>query len=247
MDRPSVLSSFFRDSNCVDQHNHVRQHELGLEKKWVTHNCWFRLTTSKIGLDVTDTWQLMRHHRLFELGFKNQFKENDNKDVPIKALAGQLAAQLLKRANKIEDELVESRKKRGRFVDGSDEEEGEGIDQDGIEESESIDEVNDKEGHGLTFETKIGRKIKGCKLITTYKDGNGNLHTLCKFPVIQTGRNMKKRSRIQSCKTCGKESTFFCFECQKAFCYCEDDNAKGHGRRCFKHHVPSRTSSRFST
>ena len=26
VDRPMMLSTFFRDSNCVDQHNHARQH-----------------------------------------------------------------------------------------------------------------------------------------------------------------------------------------------------------------------------
>ena len=188
----------------------------------------------------------MRHHRLFELGFKNRFKDSDDKEVPIKQLAGQLAAQLLKKASMIENEEADSRKRRIQYVATSDDEEG-GIDEDGTETNDSINEVEDKKGHGLTFTTKIGRKIKGCKLITTYKDGNGKLHTLCKFPVIQTGKNMKKRSRVQNCSACGKESTFFCLECQKAYCYCEDDNSNGHGRRCFKHHVPSRTSSRFST
>ena len=233
-----VISTFFRDSNCVDQHNHVRQFELGLEKKWVTHNCWFRLTTSKIGIDVTDTWQLMKHHRLFPFGLKQQYREHDDGDVPIRTMAGHLAAQLLKKASMMENATV-SRKRVMSLTDNSDSEEG------GVDANESIYEVNDKDG--LTYTTKAGKHIDGCKVISTFKDGNGQLHTLCKFPVVQTGKRLKKRARVQNCSTCSKESTFFCFECEKAFCYSEDNNTKGHGRRCFKHHVPSRSSSRFST
>ena len=32
VDRPDVISCFFKDSNCVDKHNQARQFELGLEK-----------------------------------------------------------------------------------------------------------------------------------------------------------------------------------------------------------------------
>ena len=55
VDRPHVISSFFRDANGVDRHNHMCQLELALEKKWVTYNPWFRLATTLIGISVTDT------------------------------------------------------------------------------------------------------------------------------------------------------------------------------------------------
>ena len=41
VDRPQVISNFFCDSNCVDSNYHARQFELALEKKWVTHDCFF--------------------------------------------------------------------------------------------------------------------------------------------------------------------------------------------------------------
>ena len=41
--RPDVLSQYFSYSNAIDRHNQVRQHFLGLERRWRTTNCWFRL------------------------------------------------------------------------------------------------------------------------------------------------------------------------------------------------------------
>ena len=64
MDRPDVVSKFFRDSNIVDKHNQSRQFDLALEKKWVTTNPFFCLITTIIGIAVTDTW-LIACHQIF--------------------------------------------------------------------------------------------------------------------------------------------------------------------------------------
>jgi hypothetical protein len=58
--RPQVISTYFKYSNCVDLHNQVRQHSLALEKKWITQDCYFRLYTTHIGMNLTDTWKIMR-------------------------------------------------------------------------------------------------------------------------------------------------------------------------------------------
>ena len=112
---------------------------------------------------------------------------------------------------------------------------------DEIHSSSSVDGVYDGE---YSFITSVGNRIDKCREVMTCKDGNGCNHSLCKFPVIQTGEKMKKRSKVQNCSICSKETTFFCFQCQKAYCYSFSD--KGHGRKCFMDHVPSRTSSRLS-
>ena len=44
-----------------DKHNHARQHELRLEKYWITTDCWFRIITTVIGITVTDCWKAYRH------------------------------------------------------------------------------------------------------------------------------------------------------------------------------------------
>ena len=43
VDRPEVISDFFQAANVIDTANHVRQYELALEKKWCTHDPYFRL------------------------------------------------------------------------------------------------------------------------------------------------------------------------------------------------------------
>ena len=58
VDRPDVISRFFKDSNKVDKHNQSRQYDLALGKKWVTDDCWFHMATTYLGIGVTDTWKL---------------------------------------------------------------------------------------------------------------------------------------------------------------------------------------------
>ena len=57
VNRPQVISNYFKRSNAIDSHNHVCQFELKLEKYWVTANCWFRIFTTILGMPVTDCWK----------------------------------------------------------------------------------------------------------------------------------------------------------------------------------------------
>ena len=59
--RPAVISKYFRDSNVIDSHNQSRQFELALEKRWITHDCWFRFDTTLLGMTVTDCWRAFKH------------------------------------------------------------------------------------------------------------------------------------------------------------------------------------------
>lgn len=90
VERPQVISNYFKHSNAVDKHNHARQFELQLEKYWVTTNCWFRVITTIIGITVTDCWKAFRHAKkgskvtisefadslAYEL-LNNSFEQND--------------------------------------------------------------------------------------------------------------------------------------------------------------------------
>lgn len=60
--RPEIISRYFESSNCIDCHNQSRQHDLALEECWVTTDPYFRLSTTIIGLTVTDSWKLTRYH-----------------------------------------------------------------------------------------------------------------------------------------------------------------------------------------
>lgn len=94
VDRPDVISKYFAGSNAVDKHNHVRQFELGLEKCWITHNPYFRLFTTLLGINVVDCWKLSSYHGLFQGYQSNQYTAGENA-VPIKKFASILAKQLL--------------------------------------------------------------------------------------------------------------------------------------------------------
>jgi hypothetical protein len=64
IDRPDVISRFFKDSNIIDMHNQVRQDELGLEKSWVSTDGYFRNATTLIGINVVDCWKLAQYHKV---------------------------------------------------------------------------------------------------------------------------------------------------------------------------------------
>ena len=59
--RPAVISDYFSSSNMIDLHNQSRQFDLGLERKWVTQDGWFRIATSIIGITIVDCWKAYRH------------------------------------------------------------------------------------------------------------------------------------------------------------------------------------------
>jgi hypothetical protein len=82
--RPDVISKYFGDSNVIDSHNQARQGVLKLEKRWITHDCWFRIDTTIIAMTVTDCWR----------AFKHAFADSANKknaEMPIKVFADYLA------------------------------------------------------------------------------------------------------------------------------------------------------------
>ena len=60
--RPKILNTYFEGANMIDRHNHYRQGVLSLEEKWVTTNGHFRILTTLIGMNVTDTFLLAKHH-----------------------------------------------------------------------------------------------------------------------------------------------------------------------------------------
>ena len=60
--RPQAIAGYFLDANKVDIHNQARQHDLHLEKCWVTRCGFFRLATTLFGMCVVDAWKTYRHH-----------------------------------------------------------------------------------------------------------------------------------------------------------------------------------------
>lgn len=56
--RPAIISAYFESSNVVDLLNHMRQRELGLEKKWIVkaaeHAPQLRISAAVIGVSLVD-------------------------------------------------------------------------------------------------------------------------------------------------------------------------------------------------
>ena len=69
--RPHMLSEYFKESNQIDKHNHVRQSQLAIEKHVITTCGYFRLWCTYLGITITDSWTLYRHG----LGDKSPNKE----------------------------------------------------------------------------------------------------------------------------------------------------------------------------
>ena len=59
--RPQIISTYFDNSDKVDAHNHARQYQLALEKRWVTRCAWFRINTTFIGITLTDAWKCAKY------------------------------------------------------------------------------------------------------------------------------------------------------------------------------------------
>ena len=81
--RPEVVSKFYKHSNSVDVHNHLRQACLKLEKKWVTLDCWFRVTTTLIGMSVVDCFRLSKFHIFLPQGRVQNLIDEDLEDIDI--------------------------------------------------------------------------------------------------------------------------------------------------------------------
>jgi len=94
VDRPSVISHFFGDSNTIDSYNKAWQANLALEKKWLTMDPWFRLTTTLIGINVTDAWKLASFHGIIKFS-----KKDPEKMMTITRFAGVLGWQLIHNAS----------------------------------------------------------------------------------------------------------------------------------------------------
>ena len=239
VDRPQAISDFFSNSNSIDKNNHARQSELALEEKWVTQNCYFRLVTTLVGLNVTDAWMLMHHHNLYDIDVKNRYTTCEQRKVPIKPFAGMLSGQLLHMATQLEvAEDARLKRTRNDFDNANDS--SFDTDEEGIDDATNNDQ--DYNNQYVTFDDGKGRILKYCTIVRDVTDGNGNNHQIAKFPVM-IGKNNRRRGMVKQCQVCKKLTTCFCVKCMTPFCHSITNK---HSRGCFIDHIPGRTSSRNS-
>ena len=61
--RPEFITQYYAACTLIDDHNHLRQGLLRLEKVWPTQDPWFRLFTSLMGIVTVDLFLLVKHLR----------------------------------------------------------------------------------------------------------------------------------------------------------------------------------------
>ena len=113
--------------------------------------------------------------------------------VPIKSLAGALAAQLLKLADiEGEQERIVYKRKFSVLDQSSSEDSSTSTITLPWDENQDIRKEDEDEDVGVTYIMMSGKRIEGCTPVEEFVDGNGKVHTLSKFPIVQTG--MKKKN-----------------------------------------------------
>ena len=84
--RPEIVHAFYDLAPLVDEHNQQRQGILGLERKWLTKNCWSRLNTTVLGQSVVDLQRYVRAMRKIERkdNMTRPWMEMEWKDVDLR-------------------------------------------------------------------------------------------------------------------------------------------------------------------
>ena len=191
----------------------------------MSHDPYFRIITTLIGLNVTDTWMIMNHHDLFSSSMSKHYETTNSRKVPIKAFAGMLAGQLIEMSYNMEED-----------EDGNDDM--------GEEENINHDSETDMEEQpDIQFKDRCGNIVPNCIHVKDYYDGNGSIHVLARFPV-RIMKNNRKRGMVKLCNHCKKQTTCFCFTCMKPLCH---SYMHMHTRSCFKDHLPTRASDRVNS
>jgi hypothetical protein len=224
VDHPSVISHFFGDSNTIDSHNQAWQANLALEKKWLTKDPWFRLTTTLIGINVTDAWKLASFH-----GIINFSKKDPEKMMTITRIAGVLGWQLIHIASTLTQPASFS-----CFAS--------------INTSDvncplvSVSIPPNSKCSSLTCSDVPDGIVPICSIA----DANGLMHLMVKLP-LKKGSSGRKRTLARMCKLCKAKNihhyvTFNCYTCGLSASYCSPDDK--HERDCFLLHVKAIKRSR---
>jgi hypothetical protein len=218
VDRPEVVSKFFASSNVIDTHNQLRQDLLQLEKTWLTKNPYFRLSTTLIGINVTDTFLLANHHKVI-----NVYSDptTGKRKISIQRFAGMLAYQLIKQAKRLGTAPP-------RFLP----------EQDSPPDTIPLCSVSDPSRVGTISDLSSDfATLTDKQTIRSLQDANGKSHYLIKYDITKdpSGRSRCKKRKCKLCYENGKrrDVSFYCITCGEGFSFC----TKGDGRDCFKSHV----------
>jgi hypothetical protein len=215
-------------------HNHARQALLGLEKKWATQNCWFRLNCTFIGITVTDAWKAFKigapvhiknEKEISVIDFtervvwdclNNKFDDSNQSDGRVYNDLSPMTGSDLKRAPHQEDN-ESSTNKKPRAID---------MDEDPHAES------SHGPGGGLCEISLAAGSVKTSFSPLTVESVG---HSKWKTPVLPGNTRAKRLA----CRICKKLTSLKCIQCDHSFC----DDGSGTGgklRFCWSNHQDRR-------
>jgi hypothetical protein len=183
VDRPEVISNFFASSNIIDTHNQLRQDLLQLEKKWLTKNPFFCLSTMLIGVNVTNTFLLANHHKVINISNSTIGKQK----ISIRRFAGIISNQLIAHARRLSASS-------SRFLPDS--------------PLDIIPIVSNKDSSksGVSDLSSELYTLSKKRAVRSLQDANGKTHYLVKFDITKdpSGRSRCKKRKCKLCYEGGK-------------------------------------------
>ena len=237
VERPAVLSDFFEHSNTIDRHNQSRQYDLALEKSWVTKDCFFRLSTTLIGIHVTDAWKLADYHKIIN------FSKKEEKKMPISMFVGILGWQLVHNAPFLSHSVSVS-----RFASPA-------IAHQGVPIPAVTVGLTSLDGSGFSGNvlSSVSDQNSPPKVVVpfrTLKDVNDRDHHLMKLPLTadKSGKRCTQARQFMNCKKQGirHDVVYYCFTCGLSANFCCPDEYQT-SRDCVKHHVDEIRRDRAQT
>ena len=226
IDRPHLISNFFRHSNQIDKHNHARQSELGIEDNVVTHCGYMRLFCTYLGITVTDAWKLYRHN----LGSRHELK-----NMSIMQFANILCKQLLH--NNYNDQTMQDTHVPNLNSLSTNSHHPTSRQQLDFPNSVSFDNHTSISSLGATSVVGSQRQIGPGKFLpSAYKAPHDDAHLVTKkdeWTTAGAGSFSRRRRKRQKCRgpDCIKPIGFSCSCCGYHFC-----DLQAHGRPCFIEH-----------
>ena len=228
INRPEVVHFLYEFLPIIDEHNKQRQNILGLERKWATKDCWFRLLTSMVGFSIVDMHRWYRNmvaRRVASSGpsykrarntFQDMFMVENEYEIQIRKFSDMLCSGLESRVRK---QLVARTKfcfsRLNRRKDNS------------HCELERIRGADGSTTRPATEKQKQkGRKVgtsvnSNCFICRKYKKSNDTINyvlttwccSVCKMPLCKEPRKNVELGRMQDCleeHVCAKEAFLRC-------------------------------------
>jgi len=239
VERPEILSEFFKYSNKIDVNNRKRQSNLKLEKRWLTKNPHFRLFTTLVGkadfffscfyslfthflagINVVDTYNLCEYHHIINYRLP---KEGDHK-MTVQRFAGHLSYQLIRNGSGLLRVLKPVRREATQLL-----------------EEESVPTAISSESQSSAISSLSANNTPPAVTLAerVLTDAQGGLHHQCSYPVGASASG-KKRTMTRECALCKEEEHdrrlvgTYCFDCQLPLCCVSKWNPD---RDCFDQHV----------